>query len=422
MGKKIPIIVGSVGSVSGVASWTFRLKEAFKEHDRYEILLFKAPGTRWDRRFDLSAPNAVAAFRLLDNLAPAVVIPNFIWTLFPIGLNKNIRCIGICHADSENEYYGPLRWYDPLIAKFIAVSPECSQKLAGYLPNRVDDITTLVYGVSVPEALERSYRVDPIRLVYGGRVVQQQKRVFDFVALAEHLLELQVDFVFDIVGDGSDLPALKEAMSKIAHAGRVRFLGRRRPEEMSSIWLKHDVFVQVSEFEGTSVSMLEAMAQGAVPVITATHSGAASVITQAKNGFLLPIGDMRAMAQIIAELAGSPDLLQTVGQTAYHEVKRFSMQAYVETFSTIIEQALASPPGKWPYERCLMPPSSVPMSLLSLPFEVQQDFINYLSGEDLAERISIHKLIEAIGFKLGNQLSPSWRSRFRGLGKRVLGS
>jgi hypothetical protein len=243
-------------------------------------------------------------------------------------------------------------------------------------------------------------------------MAQYQKRVLDFVPLVENLLNLQIDFVFDIVGDGPDLASLQESMSQAAHAGRVHFHSRQHPDAMPAIWLDHDIFVQVSEFEGTSVSMLEAMAQGAVPVITATHSGTTSVVTSTENGFLIPIGDMQAMAQAIAELASKPDKLQALGQAAFNTARQYSMETYVETFSALIDQALASPPGRWPYDRCLMPPSRTPMSLLSLPFEVQQELINCLSSEDLAGRISTRKLIEILGVKISNQLDLNQLSRF----------
>jgi glycosyltransferase involved in cell wall biosynthesis len=417
--RKIPVIIGSVDVISGVTSWAFQLKEAFQGHDRYELLLLNIKTMKSSRGFDLSAPNFTAAYQILDELAPALVIPNDIWTLFPAGLNPKVRCIGICHADSEVEYYAPLRWYEPLIAKFIGVSPECTRKLEYHLPKRVEDITTLVYGISVPAALKRSYQVNPVRLVYGGRVVQQQKRVFDFVSLVENLLELQVDFVLDIVGAGPDLAALKEMMSGVAQPGRIHFFDRQPPEVMPNIWLNHDIFVQVSEFEGTSVSMLEAMAQGTVPVVTETESGAASVITHGENGFLAPIGNMQAMAQIIADLASKPVNLQAIGQAAFNQVKQYSMPTYVETFSAVLDQALASPPGRWPYERCLMPSSSSPLSSLALPFEVQQEVINHLSSEDVAQRIPIRKLVEAIGFKVSNQLKQRLH-KLRGLEKRGL--
>src|SRR5690606_40887156 len=66
---------------------------------------------------------------------------------------------------------------------------------------------------------------------------------------------------------------------------------------------RSDVFIQCSDFEGTSNSMLESMAQGTIPVVTQTESGLAGIITPGANGFLVQVGDMEAMAEVLCSLA-----------------------------------------------------------------------------------------------------------------------
>ena len=56
---------------------------------------------------------------------------------------------------------------------------------------------------------------------------------------------------------------------------------------------KH-IVLSVSEFEGTSISMLEAMGQGVTPVVTDIASGVRDVIVAGENGWLVPMGDMPA--------------------------------------------------------------------------------------------------------------------------------
>lgn len=51
---------------------------------------------------------------------------------------------------------------------------------------------------------------------------------------------------------------------------------------MDAFWKGQDVFVNVSEYEGTSLSMLEAMGYGCVPVVTDV-SGAREFIAQEKT-------------------------------------------------------------------------------------------------------------------------------------------
>ena len=363
---RIPVIIALGDFASGVTSWAFRLREAFQDHPRYTILLMNCHLTGNNiGRFDLVAPSREGVRAVLRELAPAVVVPNFIWDVFTecaglVRSGRELRCIGFCRADSQEEYYDPLLWYEPMAAKFVAVSPECGVRLAELLPGRQNDVAVLPTGVWVPRELRRTWQSHPIRLVYGGRIVQEQKRVMDFVPLVAHLLELGCDFAFDIIGAGRQLPELRQAMDQLPHAGRVRFLDRVPPDRMPEIWGGHDVFLQTSSFEGTSNSMLECMALGTVPLVTETLSGIAGVLTHGQNGLLVPIGDMRAMALEIDSLAREPARLEALGRAARETAEAYSMDRYVARFAAILDAAVAEPVRKWPDARPLEPAHSFP--------------------------------------------------------------
>lgn len=360
--RRIPVLIALGDFASGVVSWAFRLRDAFAEHPRYEILLMNCRVTGNNiGRFDIAAPSDAAVRAACRDHAPAVVVPNFVWDIFPIATElaetgPELRTIGFCRADSEEEYYTPLAWFDSVIAQFVAVSPECGRRLGERLPHRAGDITVLPTGVWVPERLDRAWSAHPIRLVYGGRIVQQQKRVMDFVPLAEKLLERRVDFVFDIIGAGRQLAELRAAMEQVPHGGRVRFLDRVPPDAMPQVWAEHDIFIQTSDFEGTSNSMLESMAHGTVPVITRTESGVAGVIQENVNGILVPIGNMDAMAEVISALARQPERIEVMGRAAHETARRFSMENYVARFSEVLDRALAMSPPRRPADHPLKPP------------------------------------------------------------------
>ena len=161
-------------------------------------------------------------------LSPAIVIPNYVWSLYLTGLEPGIRCLGMCHADDVVQYYRPLSWYEPAITKFVAVSNECHDRLSEYVPFRSADIAMLPYGVRVPASLERRHQTKPLRLIYAGRVTQPQKRVWDFVPLVEHLLRAKVPFVFDIVGEGDEFEPLAQVMRARIPAADVHFHGACR--------------------------------------------------------------------------------------------------------------------------------------------------------------------------------------------------
>ena len=371
--QRIPVVIAGLDGISGVTAWSFRLREILADHPEFRIILTNNRNTGNKMgHFDYDTPSKHAVRSLLREIAPAIVVPNFIWPIFDIcaeliAEGDDLRCVGFCRADSAEEYYNPLRWYEPIIESFCAVSPECAERLGQWMPERVDDISTMPTGVYVPQELKREYQTNPIRLIYGGRVVQLQKRVMDFVPLAENLLTLGVDFVFDIAGQGRDLEQLRKAVAASPAAKRFHFLGKKNPQDMPELWAMHDVFIQTSDFEGTSNSMLEAMAQGTIPVVTETESGARNVVTPGQEGVLVPIGDMEAMAQAIAHLAANQALIERMGQAAHEKAKLYSMESYAAKFIEILQRTWAAPARTWPISRPRVP--EVEIHGLDLPEE-----------------------------------------------------
>jgi glycosyltransferase involved in cell wall biosynthesis len=326
---RIPFIIVGTNCLSGVTTWAVHVRQALADHPRYDVKLLQI-GEGNAVPHDLRVETMDQAQRLVRSMAPAVVAPNYMWELFLAGFEPGIACLGMCHADSDEQYYRPLSWYEPTISHFVGVSRECSARICDRLPFRpASDVTTLPYGIPVPQGLRRDYWNNPLRIVYAGRVTQLQKRVWDFVPLVEELLKLGVRFVFDVVGDGDALEPLRAAMTG-RFAGHVRFHGRVPYEQMASVWAGHDVFVQTSDFEGTSVSMLEAMAYGAVPTLTAASSGIEGVIRPGENGCVVPVGDMEALAQTIAALAANPERLAAMGAAARETAQEYSLELYGE--------------------------------------------------------------------------------------------
>jgi glycosyltransferase involved in cell wall biosynthesis len=325
--------------LSGVTTWADQLRASLANHPRYEVKLLYV-GTEEPEGFDLHVPTLESAHQLVRQLAPAILVPNYLWELFLTGFEPGVHCVGMCHADSDEQYYSPLSWYEPLISKFIAVSQECSKRLVEHLPFRAEDVTTLPYGISVPRRLSRNYQNDPLRLIYAGRVTQLQKRVWDYVPLVEHLWKANVRFVFDIIGEGDEFEPLQTEMQSRFPTDIVRFHPRIPHQQMPDVWSGHDIFVQVSEFEGTSISMLESMAYGVVPVVTAASSGIAGVIHPRKNGFVVPIGDMKAMAQAMTQLALDPSLLASTGQAAHQTAQAYSMDFYRERITRFFDEVV----------------------------------------------------------------------------------
>ena len=347
MHEKIPVYLCHTNILSGVTTWGLELRAAFKEHEKYEFILVNL----WrdpDEKFDLNLNNIRTLYEKIGKNGPAIVLPNYVWRIYDelplVKPMQFIRFVGVCHSDTYEEYYEPLTRIEPQCAKFIGVSPTCTATLGEKIPHRVDDIVTLPYGISVPEYLHRDYQCNPIRLVYAGRVVHQQKRVFDFVNLVKELENQRVNYTFDIIGDGLDLDELKSRLEKENLIDKVCFRGKVDFDTMSQLWPGYDIFVQVSDYEGTSLSLLEAIAHGVVPVVSDASSGVRSVISHGESGFISSVGDQKTMAEQISYLAQNPDVLSAAGNAAYANASTYSVERYLERFFELLDQVASTMP------------------------------------------------------------------------------
>lgn len=231
-----------------------------------------------------------------------------------------IRIISVIHSEEEHLY----RLYDKYASRtdfFVAVSEDIKGDLAarGIPEERIASITC---PVACEDKLERSYTTDkwqPVRIGYAGRIVVTQKRMDLMLKVIEALEDKGVPYVFEIAGDG---PYRAEMEEKVAASGwdtHVWFVGLLTRERIPQFWRRQDIGVNIADSEGRSISQLEAMANGAVPVVTCT-SGTREDICDGTNGYLVGIGDYGKIADKIEYLAMHRELLSEFGQRAHDAV------------------------------------------------------------------------------------------------------
>jgi glycosyltransferase involved in cell wall biosynthesis len=159
--------------------------------------------------------------------------------------------------------------------------------------------------------------------VYAGRIDDRQKRVSDLLALAEALDRRRIEFALRIIGEGWFKPALVARWRELPEAlrGRISIEPAISPPRVREALRESDVLVLASAYEGTSISMLEAMAEGCVPVVTAV-SGTRAAIEEGVSGHAVAVGDVPAMAEVIAGLAGDRVRLAQMGEAAHARARR----------------------------------------------------------------------------------------------------
>lgn len=181
----------------------------------------------------------------------------------------------------------------------------------------------------------------PLKLVFLGRLEDEAKGIFWLPRILAALDDL--DITLTVAGSGPDQRRL-EAMCA-GMGSRVRFLGPVPSGCVPPLLAEHQVLLMPSRFEGFGQVLIEAMAAGCVPVASCIRGVTDTIVRHEHDGFLFPIGDTAAAAQIIRRLAHERPTLAQMSEVARRNVRgRFSIENMAARYADILRQARAAPP------------------------------------------------------------------------------
>jgi glycosyltransferase involved in cell wall biosynthesis len=126
------------------------------------------------------------------------------------------------------------------------------------------------------------------------------------------------------VGDGPERASLaRHAEEKLSR--RCVFTGQLPHTDAIAVMKSADAFVLNSSYEGLSHMIIEALMLG-VPTIATHIGGNPEVITDSKNGFLIPPEGTSALASALARVLGDEELRNNLAREAKESAKRFSVE------------------------------------------------------------------------------------------------
>ncbi len=106
-----------------------------------------------------------------------------------------------------------------------------------------------------------------------------------------------------IGNDGPQRRQLEDHAVRLGVVDRVVFIGRIREVDLPAVLRSVDAYVTASEVDGTSVTLLQAMACG-VPVLASASMGNCEWIDES-TGRTFPVGDVEALADLMQRVPGS---------------------------------------------------------------------------------------------------------------------
>ena len=126
-----------------------------------------------------------------------------------------------------------------------------------------------------------------------------------------------IDFIWNIVGVNESSTVVKAALRHLDFepSPSIVFHGQKNVDDLISVLLDSDVYVQVSHIENSANSLCEAMLLG-MPCIASDTGGTSSIIEQNISGILFNSGDSMLLTKAIIHLRNNYELGVEMGARA----------------------------------------------------------------------------------------------------------
>jgi len=158
-------------------------------------------------------------------------------------------------------------------------------------------VRALCLGVDLDRFVPREARSSgPVRLI----CTRGFNEVYNNIAIIEALAALPVDgppWVCTFTSGGPLLPAAQARAAALMglHAGRVQFWGGVTDDVLRGALREADVYVTMSRSDGTSISLLEAIACGIYPVVSDIPANTEWIAPASAIGTVVAVDDQTAL-------------------------------------------------------------------------------------------------------------------------------
>lgn len=167
------------------------------------------------------------------------------------------------------------------------------------------------------------------QLLYVGRLDKGSKRPDRLLKVWSHLYKKYPDWNLVIVGDGKQRAILEK---RARNMERVSFIGYADPRQY---YIESSIFCMTSNFEGLPMVLLEAMCFGTIPVAFNSFASVTDVITDKRNGLLVPPFSVKGYVEKIEYLINNESIRSNMAKAGIESVRRYTIDSIIEQWETL---------------------------------------------------------------------------------------
>jgi glycosyltransferase involved in cell wall biosynthesis len=222
--------------------------------------------------------------------------------------------------------------------KLVGISPSRIVRIHDGLPESHVELT--------PEIARERQGISRDALVIGSLGFMAPVKGFDLLVRAAALLLPSYPQLLlliaggDVLGDNSVRFSLNKLVMQLKLQRCVRLLDTVEPNEgfLSTL----DIFVVSSRTEGLSLSLLAAMRHGKPSVMTSA-GGCSEAARPGLEGLVFDSGNVRSLAQTIAQLLRDNQLRNSMGQSAAERARGYlTLSRCADEYSQLYDDVLSS--------------------------------------------------------------------------------
>ncbi len=224
--------------------------------------------------------------------------------------------------------------------RYLLDREDLPDDLVTMIPNGIDAEEFYPAGPGVRESARDELGIPEQAFVIGGvgRLVPQ-KNFNLFLEVAARLLSRHPSAFFVIAGTGPQEEELKAKAVALGIDDRVHFLGH--VADRLSLYHAFDALLMTSDFEGTPMVLLEAMACG-LPVVASAVDGIAEVCTNGQDALLVQSREADGFVASMDSLIGDASLRGQLGGNARGTIlEHYEIRCLTRRIENIYEEVLS---------------------------------------------------------------------------------
>lgn len=198
-------------------------------------------------------------------------------------------------------------------------------------------ISSHTHNMELLESLDITIGLDTPIFFTAGRLIQL-KRIEHLIIAAKKTISSGVNIVLLIAGEGPEYYKLKNLIDENCLGDYVKLLGHRT--DIADLMRLSTAYVQCSETEGLSMSILEAMACK-TPCIVSDVGANRELVIDGVSGSLFEYNDIKMLARIMAKYAQKNNITIKQG-TAAHELflNKFAHEKMIDSYTGFYRSTL----------------------------------------------------------------------------------